>query len=389
MITRDISNQIVQYLDENSAVAVSGPCQVGKTDLAHHISDLQPSTYFNLYNTIELNRISFDLIDHCDLHADKLIILDDVHKYPDFFNKLRDFINKRRSSGKDSSRILVFATTTKSLHNQCTDSKLNNIKFLELTGLKISEFDKPAEQNIIDLWVRGGYPKSYLNSSDQKSFEWRIHYLISYMSGYGDEFFSNLPRTTLKELWTLLACYHGLPVNSARIASHMYMSQKSILRYIDILEDLMVVRKLTPWSGSVYKQLVTSPRIYFRDSGILHAVLRLSNYDRIHGNQFQGKSWEGFVIEQIISHLSYGVKPYYYRTVHGAEINLLLEFGNNDYWAIDIKSGRSTRVSKGFHNACRDLNVNKKFVIYTGDASYTNCEGTTYLTVSQFIEKFL
>ncbi|MCY4447170.1 MAG: DUF4143 domain-containing protein, partial [Rhodobacteraceae bacterium] len=195
-----------------------------------------------------------------------------------------------------------------------------------------------------------------------------------------------IPATTLMRFWTMLAHNQGELFNASRLANSLGVSSVTVSRYLDLMVDLLLVRRLEPWYGNVKKRLVKSPRIYVRDTGIVHTLLRIPNYESLLGHPVLGKSWEGFAIETIIAALPSGVHPFFYRTSAGAEIDLVIEFGMNKFWAIEIKASRKPSLEKGFHIACEDLKVNKKFVVYTGEDKFLTSNNTIALPLAQFIE---
>ncbi len=187
--------------------------------------------------------------------------------------------------------------------------------------------------------------------------------------------------------WTMLAHTQGELLNASKLASALGVESVTVSRYLDLMVDLLLVRRLEPWYGNVKKRLVKSPRTYVRDSGLVHALLHIPNYEVLLGHPIFGKSWEGFVIETIINALPSGTHSYFYRTSAGAEIDLVLEFGLDEYWAIEIKASRTPTLKKGFHLACDDLKVKRKFVIYAGDDTFLSSHDTTILSLAYFIEE--
>ena len=234
--------------------------------------------------------------------------------------------------------------------------------------------------------MRGGFPDSYTASDDITSHEWRKNFIKTYLEYDIPQFKSRIPATTLMRFWTMLAHLQGESINASKIAGSLGVESVTVSRYLDLMVDLLLVRSLSPWHGNLKKRLVKTPRIYVRDSGILHALLNIRNFEELLGHPNLGKSWEGFVIETILSNLPSHIHAFFYRTSAGAEIDLLLELGLDKYWAIEIKASKVPKLKKGFHMACDDLNVEKKFVIYSGEETFSIMSDTTVISLPLFLD---
>ena len=385
MYKRELAQEIARDLNENPAVAILGPRQVGKTTLALEIAKTRPSNYLDLEKSENLRRLE-DSTHYLDRHADELVILDEVQNYPDLFMSLRGIIDARRREGRGNGRFLILGSASNKLLKQSSESLAGRICYHELTSLNPFEIEEPEGEPLQRLWMRGGFPDSYAAQSDQKSHKWRKNFIRTYLEHDIPELGSRIPAATLMRFWTMLAHTQGELFNASKIASPLSVKSVTVSRYLDLMVDLLLVRRLEPWHGNLKKQLTKSPRIYIRDSGILHALLQIPDYEELLGHSIRGKSWEGFVIENIISVLPFGVHPYFYRTSAGAEIDLLLEFGLDNYWAVEIKSNRTPTLKKGFHIACEDLKVQRKFVVYAGEDEFRGDNKTTVLSLSRFIE---
>ena len=385
MYKRELTQKITRSLSQNPVVAILGPRQIGKTTLAFEIAKNQPSIYLDLENPEDFQKLK-DPVHYLGLHADQLVILDEVQRYPDLFMSLRGVIDAMRREGRGNGRFLVLGSASNELLKQSSESLAGRIHYCELTGLNPFEIEKPEAKPLQRLWMRGGFPDSYAASSDQASYEWRQNFIRTYLERDIPQLGPRIPAVTLMRFWTMLAHVQGELLNASRLASSLGVESVTVGRYLDLMVDLLLVRRLEPWYGNVKKRLVKSPRTYVRDSGIVHALLQIPNYERLLGHPILGKSWEGFVIENIISALSSSVHPYFYRTSAGAEIDLLLEFGLNDYWAVEIKASHTPTLKKGFHMACEDLKVKGKFVVYTGEDKFPIENETTVLSLSHFIE---
>lgn len=384
MYKRELTQKITQWLRHNPAVAILGPRQIGKTTLALEIAKNQPSIYLDLENPEDFQKLK-DPAHYLGLHADKLIILDEIQRYPDLFMSLRGVIDTRRLEGRGNGRFLVLGSASNELLKQSSESLAGRIHYSELTGLTPFEIEKSKGVPLQQLWVRGGFPDSYAAPSDQASYDWRQNFIRTYLERDIPQLGPRIPATTLMRFWTMLAHVQGELLNASKLASALGVEGVTISRYLDLMVDLLLVRRLEPWHGNVKKRLVKSPKTYVRDSGIIHSLLQIPNYEGLLGHPILGKSWEGFVIENIISVLPSGVHPYFYRTSSGAEIDLLLEFGLDNYWAVEIKASRTPVLKKGFHMACEDLKVKERFVVYPGEDKFLTNHETTILSLAHFI----
>ena len=385
MYKRDLEQEITRSLSQSPAVAVLGPRQIGKTTLALEIAKTRPYNYLDLEKSEDFQKLT-DAAHYLDLHANELVVLDEVQRYPDLFMSLRGVIDARRREGRGNGRFLILGSASNELLRQSSESLAGRVHYSELTGLSPFEIEEPEGEPLQRLWMRGGFPDSYSAQSDKKSHKWRWNFIRSYLERDIPQLGPRIPATTLMNFWVMLAHTQGELFNASKLASSLSVKSVTVSRYLDLMVDLLLVRKLEPWHGNIKKRLVKSPKTYIRDSGIVHALLRIPDYEELLGHPVRGKSWEGFVIENIISVLPFGVCPYFYRTSAGAEIDLLLEFELDNYWAVEIKANRAPKLEKGFHMACEDLKVQRKFVVFTGEGEFRTDNETTVLSLSRFIE---
>ena len=385
MYKRELTKKVKQSLSCNPAVAILGPRQIGKTTLALEMAKHRPSMYLDLENPEDFQKLT-DPTHYLSLHGDKLVILDEVQRSPDLFLSLRGVIDARRREGRGHGRFLVLGSASNELLKQSSESLAGRIHYSELTGLNPFEIERPAGKPFQNLWIRGGFPDSYAAADDWASYEWRQHVIRTYLERDIPQLGPRIPAATLRRFWTMLAHGQGELLNASKLASSLGVTSITVSRYLDLMVDLLLVRRLDPWHGNIKKRLVKSPRTYVRDSGLLHALLQIPDYERLLGHPILGKSWEGFVIENILSVLPSGIHAFFYRTAAGEEIDLLLEWGPHDYWAIEMKASRTPILQKGFHMACEDLNVQSKFVVYTGEDTFPTSHETTVLSLPHFIE---
>jgi predicted AAA+ superfamily ATPase len=387
MIKRHLEDKIRSALATNSSVALMGPRQVGKTTLAINIADTIPSVYLDLENRIDLQKAQ-DIEAFHKENSDKLIILDEVQRLPDIFAPIRGLIDQQRRKGNRVGQFLFLGSASMDLLKQSSETLAGRISYIEMFPVNVLEYTKSAQHSeaVNDLWLKGGFPDSLLASNDETSLNWRYDFIRTYLERDIPQLGPRIPAETLGRFWTMLAHSQGTNINAAKLASNIEVSNVTVARYIDLLVDLLLIRKIQPYTTNIKKRLVKSPRIYVRDSGITHALLNIGSYNDLLGHPVVGKSWEGFVIENIASVLPPRVRSYYYRTAGGAEIDLVLEFGVNERWAIEIKKGTSLSLGRGFHEACEDIKPQKKFVIYAGKDRFPLPHDITAIALYDFMD---
>lgn len=393
MIKRHVKDRITEALASNPSVALMGPRQVGKTTLALEIADKVPSVYLDLENRADLQKAR-DIEAFHKENSDKLIILDEVQRLPEIFAPIRGLIDKERRRGNRTGQFLFLGSASIDLLKQSSETLAGRIAYIEMFPVNALEYTKSAKDTpaLNRLWLRGGFPDSLLTdgakrSAGEISLNWRYSFIKTYLERDIPQLGPRIPAETLERFWMMLAHSQGTSVNASKLAANIEVSGVSVARYIDLLVDLLLIRKVQPYTANVKKRLVKSPRIYVRDSGITHALLNIASYNDLLGHPVVGKSWEGFVIENIISVLPPRVRPYYYRTAGGAEIDLVLEFGVHEKWAVEIKKGTSFSLGRGFHEACSDLRPKEKFVIYAGEDRFPSRDEVTALSLYDFMKR--
>ncbi len=362
MIDRRISTELAERLAEVPAVALIGPRQVGKTTLAVEIGESRPSIYLDLESDADRAKLAEPEL-YLAGHADKLVILDEVHRLPGLFQILRGLIDAGRRRGQRTGRFLLLGSASIDLLRQSGESLAGRISYLEMRPLDGLEV---GDDQIDRLWVRGGFPDSFLAASDRASQRWRQDFIRTYLERDIPMFGPRIAAETLRRFWTMLAHHQSGLLNAAEFARSLGVDGKTVAGYLDLLVDLLLVRRLEPWHSNAGKRLVKSPRIYVRDSGLVHTLLGLSSYEDILGHPIAGASWEGFVIETLIAAAPEGTKANFYRTAAGAEIDLLLTLPGGELWAIEIKRSLQPKLERGFHHACDDLSPAKRLLISPG-----------------------
>jgi len=384
MIKRLLESEIRSSLERSPSVALLGPRQVGKTTLALQIAESAPSVYLELESSLDLQKVR-DILSFHQANRGKLIILDEIQRLPEVFPPLRGIIDKERQKGNKAGHFLFLGSASIDLLKQSTESLAGRITFLELFGINALEYP----QDINSLWVRGGFPESLLSNTDKNSLEWRRDFIKTYLERDIPQLGPRIPAETLERFWMMLAHHQGGILNSANLARNLDVSGVTIGRYLDLMTDLLLVRRLKPWTFNVGKRLIRSPKIYIRDSGIAHALLNIPDYNQLLSHPIVGGSWEGFVIENILSVVPSGVIPFFYSTSGGAEIDLVLEFFGKEKWAIEIKRSSSPSVSKGFYIACDDIKPVKRFVIYSGTDRFSLGNGITAIPLRDLMQDLI
>jgi len=366
MIERRITAELNELIDTNPAVALIGPRQVGKTTLALAIADLRPAIYLDLESDADRAKLAEPEL-YLSQHSDKLVILDEVHRLPNLFQNLRGLIDRGRRNGKKAGHFLLLGSASIHLLKQSGETLAGRIAYLEMGP--IDGMEVPAA-DFDTLWLRGGFPDSFLATNDRASQRWRQDFIRTYLERDIPLFGPRIPAETLRRFWTMLAHRQSGLLNAAEFARALGVDGKTVASYLDLLVDLLLVRRLEPWHANIGKRLVKSPRIYVRDSGITHALLGLSTQEDLLGHPVAGASWEGFVIETLIAAAPTGTQSNFYRTAAGAEIDLLLTLPGARPWAIEIKRSLTPKLEKGFYLACEDLDPARRIVVYPGQDAF-------------------
>lgn len=372
MIRRLVEKRLRALIDRFPAVGLIGPRQAGKTTLARALADElgDRAVYLDLESPSDRAKLS-DAELYFRSHEGQLVVLDEIHRTPEIFQLLRSTIDRRRRRGVRTKQFLLLGSASIDLLKQSAESLAGRIAYLELTPFVAQEAAAAGGSSMDRLWVRGGFPDSFLAVDDAASFEWRLAFIQTYLERDLPALGPRVPAETLRRFWRMLAHNQGQMLNAARLAGSLGISGQTVARYLDTLVDLLLVRRLQPWASNTAKRLVRSPKVYVRDSGIVHALLGIGGQEELLGHPVAGQSWEGFVIENLIAAAPPGSNAWFYRTSAGAEIDLLLEYGSRKRWAIEVKrSISSPNPSRGFHLACEDVKATRRLVIYPGEERY-------------------
>lgn len=366
MIKRIIQKEIEGTLKTFPVVGILGPRQVGKTTLAKEIQKkISSSLYLDLELPSDFNKLTEPELYFSD-QQNRLIILDEIQQKPELFSVIRSLVDKDRRNG----RFLILGSSSPNLLKQSSESLAGRIIFHNLPTFLITELEE--DKKLIDrLWIRGGFPDSFLAKREETSIDWRESFIKTYLERDIPNFGIKIPSIQLRRFWMMLAHYHGSLWNASKIAAALGVSPPTAKYYLDILAETFIVRQLLPFYPNIKKRIIKSPKVYLRDSGLLHALFNIDNKEELLGHPAAGHSWEGFVIEQIINILSKKYSYYFYRTSTGAEVDLVIVKGDKPVLCVEIKLSLSPLPTQGFYNAMNDLNCREGIVIYPGEDTYS------------------
>lgn len=366
MIRRRLEPALLASLRRFPVVGLVGARQVGKTTLARAVARrVGHAVYLDLERPSDAARLA-DPEFYLEPLADRLVILDEVQRNPALFPVLRSLIDARRRNG----RFLVLGSASPDLSRQTSESLAGRIVYHELVPLTLDEVGARARTTLTGPWNRGGFPGSYLAASDARSVQWREAFIATHLQRDLPTLGVRIPAAALRRFWEMLAHFHGQLWNASKIAASLGVTAPTAKHYLDTLQDTFMVRVLPPFAANLKKRLVKSPKVYLRDSGLLHALLRIGDTDQILGHPIAGASWEGWVIEQALAIDGGRSGACFYRTAAGAEIDLVLERPHGRRLAFEIKLGSAPSPSRGFWSGLDDLKPSAAFVVYPGTERY-------------------
>lgn len=382
MIKRNASAGVERALKKYPVVGLLGPRQVGKTTLAKKIqrSSDKKIIYLDLELPSDLNKLQSPEL-YLKQFEKNLVIIDEIQRMPSLFPLLRALVDQKRTAG----RFLILGSASPSLIKKASESLAGRVFYQELSPLALTEVGVDKFER---LWIRGGYPRSFLSTDENNSFEWRENFVKTYLEMDIPQLGITIPSLQLRRFWTMLAHYNGQLWNASQIALSLGISAPTVRNYLDILEKTFIVRRLPPYHGNFKKRLIKSPKVYIRDSGLLHYLLRNKNLEEIQGHPGTGSSWEGFVVEQISALLPGGWQIFFYRTGAGAEIDLLIIDDRGNRIAVEIKYSVTPKPLRGFWTAYEDLACEKGFVVYPGRERYPIKNNVSVLPVTELRRLF-
>lgn len=387
MINRQLTSELSALVKQFPAVAILGARQVGKTTLAQQIAGKlkKKHIYLDLEKVSDRQKLEDDADGYLSQYKDKCVIIDEVQQLPQLFTALRPLIDEHRKPG----RFILLGSASPHLVKGVSESLAGRIAYVELTPLNYYEV---AKKNIDwkDHWLRGGYPDALFAKTNKDWHKWANFYVRSYVERDLNHFFGvNLSPVTIRKFWTMLSGNNGAFWNAENYARSLGITSPTATRYMEFLEGAFLIRSLPSWSINVNKRVVKAPKIYVRDSGLLHFLCNINDFDGLQNSIALGASWEGYVIEQICSQLKDNIHPYYYRTQHGAEVDLLIVKGNRPHIAIEIKYSTAPTVTKGFYQSIEDVKAPHKFVIIPSGDTWKNGFGIIHCSLNEFISKHL
>lgn len=386
MIARRSASEVLSALRRQPAVALTGPRQCGKTTLALEIARDRPSTYLDV-ELEEDRELLRNPAAYLARHADELVVIDEVQAMPHLFEELRGVIDRGRREGYETGRFLLLGSASIDLITR-SETLAGRIAYMDLSPFDVTEVaarqaasaaSAPSTAEVEQLWSRGGFPRSFLATDDSDSLAWRREFIRSCVNRHLPELGPRLPAETIERLWAMLAHHQGGLLNKSRLADGLDVNGRTVARYIDALVDLLLVRRLEPRVANVRKRLTRSPKVYVRDSGLVHALLRIADGEALLRHPVAGPSWEGMVIENILAIVGHEAVPGFYRTAAGAEIDLVLDWHGGETWAIEIKRNAVPTPRKGFYSALEDVKPDRAFVVYPGTRRFPITRGVEAL----------
>jgi uncharacterized protein len=382
MIARTLSTELLKNLDIFPVVGLIGSRQVGKTTLAKLLisSIKKDSLYLDLELPSDLNKLTEPEL-FLSRHSDKCIILDEIQRMPELFPVLRSLIDQDKKAG----RFLILGSASPALIRNSSETLAGRINYIELSPFNFLEINGVSD--IYSHWFRGGYPDSFLAKSDQISKIWLDSFIQTYIERDLPLLNIYTSANMMRRFLTMIANYQGGIWNASNFAKSLGISSPTVSRYLDFLEESFIIHKLFPFFSNVKKRLIKSPKIYIRDSGILHRLLHLESIDDLHGNVLIGNSWEGYIIEQIKQSLPFGINLYYYRTQDGNEIDLVFSRGGKPITTAEIKFSKAPKISRGLTTAINDLGTNTNYLISLSEDVYPLKENIIVTNLSEFLGK--
>lgn len=378
-IERNVIEHALELMDFSPVLGIIGSRQVGKTTLSRQLASRmnKPIHYLDMEDPNDRDKLTDPML-YFRPYEDQCVVIDEIQRKPELFEILRPLIDAKR----EPARFIILGSASPAIIRGTSESLAGRVSYLELDPLNVAEIEDP-----IKLWWRGGYPSSYLARSDRQSFQWRKNYIRSYVERDLPLLGLNISATTLQSLWEMLAYMAGNLLNASNLAKSLGVTQPSVMKYLHFMEEAFLIRRLAPFHHNIKKRLVKAPKIYLRDTGILHTLLKIQEPNGIHGHPNKGNIWENFVIEQIISCLGDRYSYYFYRTHQGAECDLVLSDGLTPKIGIEIKYSSSPKVSRGFNQSIEDLGTNEHYVVYVGDETFEISKGITATNLSELIKK--
>ncbi|MBN2316846.1 MAG: ATP-binding protein [Sedimentisphaerales bacterium] len=374
---RGYIDRVKKAISRSPIVALLGPRQCGKTTLARMICEHQPNTYFDLESQADLRRLVNPELILSSLQG--LVVIDEIQTKPDLFPALRVVVDKP----DNKCHFLILGSASPHIIRSVSETLAGRVEFVDMAGFDMTELGVESWKQ---LWTRGGFPRSYLARDDQDSLAWREGFIRTFLQRDIPQFGINIPAPAMRRFWTMLAHYHGQTWNASRIGSALGINDKTARSYLDILTQTYMIQQLQPWHENIAKRQVKSPKIYFRDTGLLHSLLDLRDFHSIMGHPQVGASWEGFAMEQIIRK-THPSQVYYWATYSGAELDMFL-IVNGKRYGIEFKFSEAPDKTKSMAIAIESLKLDKLLIVIPGDKSWPINETISVCPIDK-VEKVL
>ena len=376
MISRPVYIKAIhQALERSPVTALLGPRQCGKTTLARMVGEARYSHYFDMESPVDRQRLQNPELVLGSLSG--LVIIDEIQLLPELFSVLRVLADR----SDESVRYLVLGSASPNIVKSISETLAGRIEFIDLSGFNLAEIP-PEERD--QLWLRGGFPRSFLAKSEADSLAWREGFIRTFLERDIPQLGITIPATAMRRFWTMLAHFHGQTWNASDLGRSMGLSDKTVRNYLDILSGTYMVRQLLPWHENLKKRQVKTPKVYLRDSGLLHSLLGIPGMGQLWSHPRLGASWEGFTLEQILAALP-TKEAYFWATQGGAELDLLF-FSGGKRFGVECKFNESPKVTKSMHSALEDLSLEHLWVVYPGKVRYPAHEKITMLPLAEIGE---
>lgn len=370
-------------------IAILGPRQVGKTTLASMFAETvaKPTRYLDLERNSDRARLAEPEI-YLGAQGGRLTVLDEIQRLPDLFPLLRSLVDERVRAGERGGQFLILGSASPELLRQSSESLAGRILYLELTPLGLPElWPVDGELATERRWLRGGFPGSYLARTESVSWDWRGAFIATYLERDIPQLGPRLPAERVRRLWSMLAHGQGEMLNLSRLAQGLDVTGKTVRHYLDVLTNLYMVRQLPSWAGNSSKRLIRAPKIYVRDSGLLHRLANIPDQETLLGHPLCGPSWEGFALEQLLNGMTDSWRASYYRSSGQAEVDLILEGPRERVLAIEIKRTLSPKIGRGFRSAAEDVGATERYFVIPQGEPFPMSDDTEAVPLREMIER--